>query len=278
MKLQIFLPLATYPDANSDAVAGNAIAVAAQLGAGLHVLALQAKIPQVSSALSHLLLNVPERIREAEARSRQSGDELLAKILEEGARQGIALTTTVESIPLALQGEVAVSHARYFDLAVVGWEAANSTARMIAEALIFGSGRPVVLLPDSVGVKSIDHVAIAWDGSRVATRAVADAMPFLARASKVHVLTVVDEKPLKPSEDGERLAALLCTRGVIADAAAIHAEDCPIALTLQDRATEIGADLLVMGGYGHSRIRDFVLGGATEGVLADLRLPVLMSH
>lgn len=278
MKMQIFLPLATYPDANAEAVAGNAVAVAAQLHADLHVLALQAKIPQVSSILSHLLLDVPERIREAEAKSRQNGGALLAKIVEEGARLGIAPTTASEAVPLALQGEVAAGHARYFDLAVVGWEHANPTARMIAEALIFGSGRPVVLLPDSVSVKSIDHVAIAWDGSRVAARAVADAMPFLAHASKVHALTVVDEKPFKATDDGERLAASLRKRGLIADATAIEAEASPIALTLQDWAVEAGADLLVMGGYGHSRVRDFVLGGATEGVLFDLRLPVLMSH
>ncbi|WP_378949756.1 universal stress protein [Mesorhizobium sp. ANAO-SY3R2] len=278
MKMQVFLPLATYPDANSDAVAANAVAVAVQLHADLHVLALHAKIPEVSTAFSHLLLDVPARIREAEAISRQAGGRLLAKVVEEGTRQGGSVTTASAAVLLAMQGEAAAEHARYFDLAITGWEPHNGTARMIAEGMIFGAGRPVMLLPDSASAATIEHIAIAWDGSRVAARAVADAMPLLARASKVHILTVVDEKPLKPSDDGERLAVSLRRRGLNADFAAISAEDCPIAVTLQDQAIERGADLLVMGGYGHSRVRDFVLGGATDGVLSDLRMPILMSH
>lgn len=278
MKMQAFLPLATYPDANSEAVAANAVAVAVQLHADLHALALHARIPEVNTAFSHLLMDVPARIREAEAISRQNGGKLLARVVEEGTRQGGTVTTASEAVLLALQGEVAASHARYFDLGLMGWEPNNATARMIAEAMVFGSGRPVVLLPDSANAATIEHVAIAWDGSRVAARALADAQPFLAHASKVHVLTVVGEKPLKPSDDGERLAVSLRRRGLNADFAAINAEDCPIAVTLQDQAIERGADLLVMGAYGHSRVREFILGGATEGVLSDLRLPILMSH
>ena len=77
---------------------------------------------------------------------------------------------------------------------------------------------------------------------------------------------------------GERLATSLRKHGLSAEALAIRAEDCEISATLQEHAIELGAALLVMGGYGHSRVRDFVLGGATEGVLSDLRLPVLFSH
>lgn len=278
MRMQVFLPLATYPDANSDAVAANAVAVAVQLHADLHVVALHARIPEVSTAFSHLLADVPARIREAEALSRQNGGRLLAKVVEEGTRQGGSVTTASESALLALQGEVAASHARYFDLAVVGWEPGNATARMLAEAMIFGAGRPVLVLPDSASAAPIERIAIAWDGSRVAARALADAQPFLAHASKVHILTVVDEKPLKPTVDGERLADSLRRRGLNADFVAVTAEDCPIAVTLQDQAIERGVDMLVMGAYGHSRVREFVLGGATEGVLADVRLPILMSH
>lgn len=278
MKSQIFLPLATYPDANSDVVAVNAVAVAQQLHADLHVLAILADIPPVWSPLSRVLIDVPERIREAEAISRQAGERLLAKVIGEGSRQGVPVTTASEADLLPLQGQNAATHAMYYDLAVVGWEPNNQTSRMIAEGVIFGSGRPTVLLPDSASAAKIEHIAIAWDGSRVAARAVADALPFLTHASRIHVLTIVDEKPLKAADIGEKLVASLRRRGLNADAADIKSEDCPIAITLQERAIELGADLLVMGGYGHSRVRDFVLGGATEGVLTDLRLPTLMSH
>ena len=101
---------------------------------------------------------------------------------------------------------------------------------------------------------------------------------MLQRATKVSVLTVVDEKPLHDKDAGERLARSLREHGLSAEALAIQAEDREISTTLQEHAIERGAALLVMGGYGHSRVRDFVLGGATEGVLSDLRLPVLVSH
>jgi nucleotide-binding universal stress UspA family protein len=149
---------------------------------------------------------------------------------------------------------------------------------MTAEAVVFGSGRPTILVPELAQPRPFDHVAIAWDGSRVAARAVADAAPLLQRATKISVLTVVGEKPLPEKDPGARLAGSLQKRGLSAEAVEIGAEDCPISTTLQQRAIELGAALLVMGGYGHSRVRDFVLGGATEGVLSDLEIPVLLSH
>jgi nucleotide-binding universal stress UspA family protein len=94
----------------------------------------------------------------------------------------------------------------------------------------------------------------------------------------ITVVTVTDEKPLPGQDIGERLAQGLRTRGLVAEAASIQAGDRSIGTALQEHALKIGGDLLVMGGYGHSRVRDFVLGGATEGILTDLRLPVLLSH
>ncbi len=135
-----------------------------------------------------------------------------------------------------------------------------------------------MLLPDLSEVTTLERIAIAWDGSRVAARAVADVLSLTRRATKIFVLTVTDEKPLKEEEAGQRLAHDLRRRGFVTEARAVLAEDCPIADTLQDHAIGLDADLLVMGGYGHSRFREFVLGGATQGVLDDLRLPVMMSH
>jgi nucleotide-binding universal stress UspA family protein len=278
MKMQAILPLVTYPDANSDAVAANAVAIASHLGADLHAVALNADIPDVSNAMSVLLLNLPELIKQTERLSRERGEHLLTKVQEEAAKQSVNLTTGAMSAALALFGYAAAAEARYFDIALLGWEAGNPTSRASSEAIIFGAGRPAVLLPELFAIGSIGHIAIAWDGSRVAARAMADATPFLERASKISVLTVVDEKPLKEGAGGERLAIGLKKRGLSAEWISIRAEDCPIGVSLQEHAIEQGAKLLVMGGYGHSRVRDFVLGGATQGVLEDLRLPVLFSH
>lgn len=278
MKFQAFLPLVTHPDPNSEAVADNAVAAAAWLGATLHARALNADIPVPSSALSGILLNVPELVRNAEAASEKHGARLLEKVAAAAARQDVALTSDVEADPIAFLGERAAAHARYYDLALAGWEAGNPTSRMTAEALIFGAGRPVLILPEHTSRKRFANVAIAWDGTRTAARAVTDALPFLERASRIVVMTVVGEKPLAEDDIGARLAAGLGERGFAAEALTIDAEDVAVAVTLQERAIAAGADLLVMGGYGHSRLRDFVLGGATQGTLDDLRLPVLMSH
>lgn len=277
MKLQAFLPLVTYTDPNADAVAANAAAVAALIGADLNALAVNVTIPQVSNALSRFLLDVPDMIRQAEATSRGHGERLLAavKAAGEAAQVTVATETVVETPPL-LSATAALA-ARYHDIALIGWEEQNPTSRTTAESVVFGSGRPVVLLPETLDAAAFDHVAIAWDGSRVAARAAADARPFLARARRVSVLTVVDEKPLA-AEDGERLAASLRRAGLEAEAVKLTGRNAAVARTLQEGALERGCGLLAMGGYGHSRVRDFVMGGATEGVLKALSIPVLLSH
>lgn len=277
MKPQAFLPLVTYTDPNSDAVAANAVAVARQLDADLHALAINADIPEVSSALSRVLLNVPEMIRDAEAGSRKRGRHLLAAIKAEADAAGVSVTTESVAETPPLLSATAAQHARYFDLALAGWEAGNPTSRTTVEALVFGSGRPTIALPETVAPASFDHIAIAWDGSRVAARALADAHAFLAIASRVSVLTAVDEKPVG-RDAGERLAGELGRRGLEAAAVPLRCEGRPIGDVLQKSAVDRGCGLLVMGGYGHSRLRDFVLGGATEGVLAEMLLPVLISH
>ncbi len=276
MKLATFLPLATYPDAASELSVENALAVSALLGADLTALALEVEIPSVSSALSRALLDLPEMIRDAAQLTKSRGESLLASARAKAGAAGVE--TAVARAAPALVGDVAAEHARYLDLALVCLEAQNPATGAIAEAVIFGSGKPTVLLPAAPFGGRLDHVAIAWDGSRVAARAVADARPILDRATTVTVLTVTDEKPLKEARAGERLAARLRAAGLKAAFKAIRAEDRPIADTLQQGALDSGADLMVMGGYGHSRLRDFVLGGATEGVLSDLKLPVLLSH
>lgn len=277
MKLQAFLPLITYTDPNSESVATNAVGVAALIGADLNVLAVNVAVPQVSSTLSRFMLDVPEMIRQAEMTSRSHGERLIGavRVAAEQAQITMRAETTTESPPLL--GATAAIAARFHDIALVGWEDDNQTSRATAESLVFGAGRPVVLLPAKMDIAAFDHVAIAWDGSRAAARAVADARPFLARASQVSVVSVVDEKPLT-NGDGEKLAANLRQAGLNAEAVTLSGGRRAIAATLQEGARERGCGLLVMGGYGHSRIRDFVMGGATEGVLKALTMPVMLSH
>ncbi|RWM08748.1 universal stress protein [Mesorhizobium sp.] len=278
MQLLASLFLPTYPDPPGPKVASNAVAVAKQIAATLDAAVINVDIPDVSNALSSFLLDLPAKIREVEAASRNSGKALLETVAAEAARCNVTLTRQELKAQPALIGEAAAREGRYFDLCLVGWTANNETARMTVEEVVFSSGRPTLILPDGRDVGALDHVVIAWDGSRVAARAVADARPFLERASAISILTVTDEKVLPGKDIAERLAHGFAARGLRAKAGSIQIGNNEIGIALQEHALKIGGNLLVMGGWGHSRLRDVVLGGATEGILSDLRLPVLMSH
>jgi nucleotide-binding universal stress UspA family protein len=278
VKTIALLPVITYPEPNPETSVPGAVAMAAALGAQLHALAINVEIRSVSNALSRSLIDVPKMTREAEALCRDRGEAFLAKVVEEGNRAGVDITTGTVASNAPLLNDTAAIQARYYDFVLCGWESHNPTSRMTAETIIFGSGRPTILLGEGKPTRKLDNVAIAWDGSRVAARAVADAHHVLRRASKITVLTVTGEKSLEQMDAAALLVQGLHARGLSAGALTFEAEDRPIEVSLQERALEIGADLMVMGAFGHSRLRDFVLGGATKGILSDLRLPVLLSH
>jgi len=277
MKMKAIYPFVTYPDEPTDASAALAATAAGILGADLHALGVNVDLPNIANAFSRLLVDVPGMTRAAEAKSRQAAERMFAILGAAATQRGFALTTETLVAEPAAMSDVATQRARYFDLVLAPAEPDNATARALTEALVFETGRPVLIVPSSALAAQPRAVAIAWDGSRVAARAVADAMPLLAAAERVHVLTVVDEKPLQ-GQAGRLLAESLRDRGIAAEVNTVDAEDRPIGLTLQEDALELGAGLLVMGGYGHSRLRDFVLGGATQGVLDDPKMPVLISH
>jgi nucleotide-binding universal stress UspA family protein len=278
MKTIALLPVITYPEPNLEGVAPRAVAMAAALGAQLHALAINVEIRSISNALSRSLVDVDKMTLEAEALCRDRGEAFLAKVVEEAKRVSVDVITGAVSSNAPLLADTAAIQGRYHDFVICGWEANDPTCRMTAEAIIFGSGRPTILLPDVKPARKLDNVTIAWDGSRVAARAVADAHQVLHHASTITVLTVTDEKPLEQMDAAALLVHGLNARGLSAKALTFEADDRPIEVSLQERALEIGAELMIMGAFGHSRLRDFVLGGATKGILSNVRLPILLSH
>lgn len=151
----------------------------------------------------------------------------------------------------------------------------------LAEKLIFESGRPVLIFPEAPLrplATAIQTVAVAWDGSRQATRAVADALPFLRRAKTVRAFTATDDKPLSPAQ-AEQFVEYLAGFGI----EAIHedvkkTDQNSIGSFMESYVASRNVDLLVMGAYGHSRLREFILGGATRSILANPPCWVLLSH
>jgi nucleotide-binding universal stress UspA family protein len=173
-----------------------------------------------------------------------------------------------------------VRDGRLADLIVVGPTKATENPRpnVIRRAALVTAGRPLLLAPaeppESVG----KHIAIAWNGSTGAAQAVAAALPLLARADTVHVLTVKTEKTR--SSEGERLVDYLQWHGVTADATVLLERETVGDLLLA-KAEELGADLLVMGGYVQNRLQELqelLLGGVTSYVFAHAKLPILVAR
>ncbi len=150
------------------------------------------------------------------------------------------------------------------------------------EAILLASARPVLVLPYANAVQTLgSNVLVAWDDSHAAARALADALPLLRRARQVRIMAF-NLAPVPPddvglSDDLSSLCQWLLRQGVEAQASA-EVTTIAIADTLLSRASDLGADLVVMGAYGHSRWSERLLGGATRGMLAAMTVPVLMSH
>jgi nucleotide-binding universal stress UspA family protein len=278
MKKTALLPLVTYPEPLPGEALAASVEFASKAGFDLFALSLEADFPDVANALSRLLLDVPEMIRRAEAQSRMGGEALLKAVATLATQHGVENEAGRCRSAQELAGDAAAEEARYFDLSVVPMPKVGEQGRAIAEAIVFGSGRPTILVPEALVVRGLRRAVVAWDGSRVAARAVNDMLSLFGGMDQVTIVSVLNDKPLPEDDPGDKLAAHLIKRGVPARALAVEMEDQPIGATLQDFAIQDGAGLLAMGAYGHSRLREFVLGGATRTILEDVRLPVLMSH
>lgn len=169
-----------------------------------------------------------------------------------------------------------VRQGRIADLIVMALPGrANGTSPDSLDAALFESGRPVLLAPPKMPARFGDAVSVAWDGSREAVRAVAAALPILAKAERVVLLSAQEpSKDARPSE----LARHLGAHGIESRTWAFTPGDVPIGAALLDEAQKAGTDLLVMGAYSHSRLRELVLGGATRHILQASTIPVLMAH
>ncbi|MBB3351679.1 nucleotide-binding universal stress UspA family protein [Rhizobium sp. BK049] len=274
MKRHILLPLLTYPDATSEIMIANAVMLARHLQATLTVYAVEITVPDVSNALSSLIIDAARMAREAGALSRRRASMLTQKAVDEANAASVDLRVREIKLEEPFVVDALAEASRAYDLVLL--ELAG-LSRPIVEAVLFGSGRPLILYPPAPFGGRIDRVAIAWDGSRAAARAAHDASVFLEQASKVCLLSVIDEKPVT-YETGDYLIENLLKSGVTAEALHLRTHGDPVGEVLQSKAFELRADLLVMGGFGHSRLREFVLGGATQAVLTSITLPVLLSH
>jgi len=210
-----------------------------------------------------------------------AAQEALHRFQENAWKYGVGFDTEIISDMLTDAADRFGRMARSYDLSVVSQRRPDQLNYddLFIESALLHSGRPVIVVPyihkDPI---KYDRMICCWDGSQHAARAIADAMPFLERAGKVDLLTVKTGKNDKPGIPVTDIAQHLARKKLDVSIEQIVAPEIDFADVVMNHAADHGADLLVMGGYGHSRWREFVLGGATRGVLSSMTVPTLMAH
>jgi nucleotide-binding universal stress UspA family protein len=276
----ILFPMISYPMPTAVGTVETAVGLAGSLGAHITGLTFELDIRSPVGLYAHPV-NVGGMLAAERAKSAANARDLVAAFDDIAARRNVLHERTVEHCPPIEVGPHIVAHARLRDLSVFPVNSADPDQRSLAEEVMFESGRPVLLLPEGTSRElctSFDTIVVAWDHSRPATRAVADALPLLKAAKRVHVVTVVDEKRLAKPRSGVELSKHLARHGVEVAFEEVHAKGRPIGDTLEAYSVERKVDLLVMGAYGHSRVREFILGGATNSVLTRPFAWTLVSH
>jgi nucleotide-binding universal stress UspA family protein len=225
--------------------------------------------------------NMQGGIRTRVELSRAEEAERIASLIRAtGAEQGVRCEAFVSDF----EGQAATAqlarYARVRDLVVASVYGPVQHPRLaLVQAVLFGTGRPLMLVPSQAGSFRVRTAVIAWDATRAASRALHDAMPLLATATEVVVVTVLGGKELQPEESGEEVCRALNYRNILARFEPICDDAQDVGATLLQTAARVEADLLVMGGFAHPLEREFLFGSATRSLLgSSLSFPVLLSH
>ncbi|WP_421708888.1 universal stress protein [Algihabitans sp.] len=269
---------------NSKSCAGR-VAVALDLAARFdaHLVGLVVTVEPVVPTF--VMAQIPSSALESQREAlRAKADEAVVAFEAAASKAGLSVETRRalafnEEVP-----ETLALHARYADLVVMGQhdpDDPNSLGAGTLEQCLLGAGRPVLVVPYIGAPEGFGRtVLLAWDASREAARAASDALPLMARADKVTVLTINPKKgrAAHGEEPGADIALVIARHGVKAEAESVTVRDVSIDEALLSRLSDNGADMLVMGCYGHARLRELVLGGTTRHILQHMTVPTLMTH
>lgn len=249
---------------------------------GAHITAL-GLVPDIPILPSVEVSYGPE-LAAAHARAvRESLDPVKADFSQRARRAGVTSTEWREAHgdPVAAMA----LHARYADLLVVGQsdpsDDRSRPAPGFLETLILSAGRPILVIPYAGSFTGIgSNVLVAWNASRESTRAVTDSLPLLKRAKGVAVVVVDPQEAhdLYGETPGADISLYLARHGANAKAYPTPSGSVDVGDVILSRASDIGADLIVMGAWGHSRARELIMGGATRSLLEQMTVPVLLSH
>jgi len=274
----LFLYLPTFPLRTLDRTLDQMCRIARRGGARVSATIITVERPRPNAVLGRYL--ALEEIIESQNRTSLENTRLVRAYLgQRAAALELACDAEVVSAAPSEVPGIIIERLRASDLGITPFVGAPDGQPHLLESLIFGSGRPLLVLPrEAPSSAAFDEIVVGWDHGRAAARAVGDAMPMLRSAKRVRVVTI--DEPSKPEirQGVERLDRHLAAHGIHAVFEAIESAWHPVGERLMAHAKACRADLLVLGAFGHSRARDFVLGSATRDVLADPSLPVLLSH
>lgn len=277
----ILLYIDSYPEPTPTEGVDQAVAFAKLMDSKLTALALAIDIPHVSNRVADYLIGLSKLEKQAEERSLAACRAKIEHFKAAAKSAGLDADAHIEKTPLYAVAETVARRARTRDLCLVPLTDRFDGQIEVVVAAVFDSGRPVLgyksTQPRFVG-GPLREVVIAWDGSRSAARAVGDSLPMLARSGEVRIVSVLQEKVSVHAGAATDLRRHLQSHGIQAAADEVEAAGRPIGRALAEYLAARKPDILVMGAYGHSRVREFVLGGATEYMLHDPPLPVFLSH
>jgi nucleotide-binding universal stress UspA family protein len=230
------------------------------------------------SGAGYIPADVIEQQERANAAATKAALERFSKIADSA---GVSAAPVTLSASFAGAADQFSRIARRFDLAIVGQAEPETSGveEVIVEATLFEAGRPIIIVPYIQATPfKVDNVMVCWDGSRAATRAIGDAMPLLEKAGRVELVIVANERGKQDEIEGADMGEHLARHGLKVEVKRTVLGDIDVADVLLSHAADAGTDFIVMGGFGHSRLREFVLGGVTRSILRSMTAPVLLSH
>ncbi len=259
-----------------EGVGDFALSLATEMGAHLTAAGVVLEIVPPASFMGEYPYDI---MAEAIEQARQAAEQSYQRI----AAAAPATVQTELVLIQAIAGQAREDFgrlARHFDLSVVGQggEDGGGDDELMAEGALFASGKPVFIVPNiHKGPAKLGRAMVCWDGGMHSARAIAGSIDLLKRAGKVEVVSIAGRNLPNDELPGFNITRHLTRHGISATLKKLPAAQ-DVGETLLSYAADSGADFMVMGAYGHSRLREFVLGGTTRTILNSMTIPVLMAH
>jgi len=282
---KVLLLLRSYPTATPTGAINAAIDIAVSLKAKISALSV-ASLPHVpGSILGGVIGNVPGLVAQERQRIVSDAERLLQTFSDRASRARVLDKAVYRKCAPAEVPTLLTGYARLNDLAIVpmpeGGYFDQLDSHWYLETALLDSGRPILILPQdysSRGTEPFGTVVVAWDQTRSAARAVADALPILQQARSVRLTTIINEKAILREPPPSDIVFYLSAHDVHATYEPVESAGRDASTAILEYVRSCSADLLVMGGYGHTRLSQLILGGVTRHMVTHPPVPIFMSH